>query len=155
MVRNVCKLCGSKKGLQQSHIIPKFVFKWLKESSATGYLRVGANPNIRCQDGLKTELLCWDCEQLLSSWENEVSKSLFYPYQSTKQPLSYSEYLLKFSVSLSWRVLTYLMLDDNIKADLSPSLTQKIEQVLATWKNFILDIKPNPGIFEQHLLDLL
>jgi hypothetical protein len=33
--------------LQESHILPGFVFRWMKETSATGYLRFGQQPNLR------------------------------------------------------------------------------------------------------------
>ena len=33
------RLCGETKELQESHILPGFVYRWLKETSATGYLR--------------------------------------------------------------------------------------------------------------------
>lgn len=39
MVEGVCKLCGSNGELKLSHFIPKFVGKWVKETSATGYVR--------------------------------------------------------------------------------------------------------------------
>lgn len=39
-------LCGETKPLRNSHIIPKFVFDWIKETG-TGALRSGQNMNIR------------------------------------------------------------------------------------------------------------
>ena len=50
-----CALCGSKNPLLMSHIIPKFVAQWLRETSATGYLRSGYT-NERIQDSFKTNL---------------------------------------------------------------------------------------------------
>ena len=58
-----CRLCGATKELQESHILPGFVFRWKKETSATGYLRFGQQPNLRVQDGVKLHLLCRDCER--------------------------------------------------------------------------------------------
>jgi hypothetical protein len=48
-----CRLCGEMKELQESHILPGFVYRWMKETSATGYLRFAQQPNLRVQDGVK------------------------------------------------------------------------------------------------------
>jgi hypothetical protein len=50
MVTGTCALCGENKKLRMSHIIPNFVFKWMKETSATGFLRSAENPKKRLQD---------------------------------------------------------------------------------------------------------
>ena len=52
-----CALCLKEKTLCDSHIIPSFVYKWLKDTSATGYLRNGNSPNLRQQDGLKIKII--------------------------------------------------------------------------------------------------
>jgi hypothetical protein len=45
-------LCGETNELRESHILPGFVYPWMKETSATGYLRFRQQPNVRVQDGL-------------------------------------------------------------------------------------------------------
>ena len=57
----ICKLCHSQKTLRKSHIVPKFVSHYLKETSLTGYLRMSSNINKRVQDGIKIKLLCDEC----------------------------------------------------------------------------------------------
>src|SRR4051794_40464467 len=42
-----CRLCGRTAELQESHIIPKFVIRQLKNSSGGGMLRSGKDPNLR------------------------------------------------------------------------------------------------------------
>jgi hypothetical protein len=71
MPTNPCRLCSETKELRESHILPGFVYRWMKETSATGYLRFGQQPNVRVQDGLKLHLLCGDCEQRFNQWETE------------------------------------------------------------------------------------
>jgi hypothetical protein len=66
-----CRLCGAVKELQESHILPGFVFRWMKETSATGYLRSRQQPNLRVQDGLKLHFLCADCERRFNQWETQ------------------------------------------------------------------------------------
>jgi hypothetical protein len=38
-----CALCHNVKELKDSHIIPAFVYRWIKETSATGYLTFSEN----------------------------------------------------------------------------------------------------------------
>lgn len=38
-MQGVYKLCHNESELQESHFIPKFVGKWVKKTSITGYLR--------------------------------------------------------------------------------------------------------------------
>ena len=60
---SACALCHDKSELELSHIIPKFVLRYLKETSA-GLLRSAENPNAVVQDGEKHYMLCGKCEDL-------------------------------------------------------------------------------------------
>ena len=75
-----CRLCQQDKNLRESHIIPAFVYRWIKETSATGFLRFVKNVNLRVQDGVKVKLLCDDCEGILNVFETKFSHEIFYPY---------------------------------------------------------------------------
>jgi hypothetical protein len=79
-----CKLCGNESNLILSHIVPSFVFKWLKENSATGYLRFANTPNLRVQDGIKEYWLCNVCEGLFNKWETEYANKIFRPIAEAK-----------------------------------------------------------------------
>ncbi|MBI2470715.1 MAG: hypothetical protein HYV59_05660 [Planctomycetes bacterium] len=148
-----CQLCRKSKILRESHIIPNFVFKWLKDTSATGYLRPGSNPNKRSQDGVKQYLLCDDCEQLFGNWENKFKNSIFLPLSHGKaNKFSYSSWLLKFAVSISWRVLASCF-----KQDLSRFSTihlDKANKALEVWREFLLDKRPHPDKYQQHILPM-
>ena len=101
-----CALCAKSSNLQASHIIPGFVFDWLRETSATGHFRLSENPNLRVQDGLKPRMLCWDCEQLFASWEKTFAERCFVPINGASEPsITYGPWMLKFATSVSWRVL--------------------------------------------------
>ena len=60
LVFKQCALCASISELQASHIIPRFVFDWLRDTSATGHFRSSQIPDLRVQDGLRVrpETLC-------------------------------------------------------------------------------------------------
>ncbi|MCJ7457623.1 MAG: SEC-C domain-containing protein [candidate division Zixibacteria bacterium] len=122
-----CKLCGKKGEIRESHIIPKFVYKWMKETGS-GYIRTAINPNMRYQDGTKKYLLCQDCESLFNNAETYFSKTIFYPYLNEgRQKFSYDKRLMYFLVSVLWRILVndlpgckkenYLFLNQLIKAE--------------------------------------
>lgn len=153
-MRAPCQLCGQTEELQDSHILPAFVFKWLKETSATGFIRFGEEPNKRVQDGYKKPLLCASCEQRLSVWETFFSTKLFRPLsEDASLRVRYREWLLKFCVSVSWRSLTMLK-EDQGQDHFSEAQRLSADQALHTWALFMLDRLPNPGRFEQHLLPL-
>jgi hypothetical protein len=63
--------------LQESHILAGFVYRWMKETSATGYLRFGQQPNLRVQDGVKLHLLC--AEDRFNQWETQFANRIFHP----------------------------------------------------------------------------
>src|SRR5271157_2180494 len=107
-----CHLCGQEKQLQQSHVIPKFVYNFIKKTSATGKIRQSVNVSRRLQDGTKDYLYCRSCELLFSKLERYFSLNFFYPYvQGKKDNFSYDENLKKFIISLCWRIL-----DQDLKA---------------------------------------
>lgn len=148
---DACPLCGSGGPLCESHIIPGFVFDWLLESSATGYMRFGPAPNLRVQDGIKQRLLCEGCEGLLGVWEGETARCVFRPYHSdTSAVMSYGPWLAKFCASVCWRVL-FVFRGLGIK-NFSDSQNSLASEALRTWGNFMRDRAPNPGRFELHLL---
>ena len=102
----MCQLCQQNKELRKSHIIPKFVGEWIKETSVTGKMRAANNPNLRIQDSNRGELLCGECEQLFSVYEKYFSETFFRPFLNTRSPIiQYDEKLRKFVVSFLWRVL--------------------------------------------------
>jgi len=115
MTKTECYLCNTNYCKQNSHIIPKFIYKWLKDTSATGYIRKGENVNIRVQDGLKIKLLCNECEKSFNKFETIFANKIFYPFHNSKNvKVNYKDWLFKFSVSVSWRVLVFHKLNSKL-----------------------------------------
>ena len=149
-----CRLCKATAVLKESHIIPAFVYRWMKDSSATGYIRSGNAANLRVQDGEKRYLLCFACEQRLSKWETAFAENLFHPLiVDGGRKIAYQEWLLKFCVSISWRVLT-LYANDGLLDNLSEQQRVDFDLVLKKWSDFLLGIEHNPGQHEQHFIPL-
>lgn len=146
-----CMLCGRSSDLQASHIIPSFVFDWLRNTSATGHFRSSRSPNLRVQDGLKPRMLCEGCEQLFASWEKDFSEGCFVPLNDGNiRKFSYGPWRLKFATSVSWRVLRMFAAIDGL-AGFPDHITMEVNDALEEWSQFLLGKKSNPGHHEQHM----
>lgn len=108
-VIGICSLCKEESNLLKSHIIPKFVTNWIKETSITKGLRVATNKNKRLEDGIKKRLLCKNCEKILSKFESHFSTNVFHPFLKGEKSFSHNEDINKFISSISWRVLAMEM----------------------------------------------
>ncbi len=108
-----CKFClEEKSSLQISHIIPKFVYNWMKKTATTGRMRDGRNVNQPAQDGYKTRLLCSSCENEFSAYESYFANFVFMPLTKSDGFISHKEINWQkfnmFILSLLWRA-TYIM----------------------------------------------
>lgn len=144
--KGTCRLCGSISELQDSHIIPAFVFRWLKQDGPIRHTRL---PNRRVQDGEKAKWLCLKCESKLSVWETAFATKLFYPFANRlSYTCSYSDWLLKFCTSVSWRSLSYL--SSNFQMDhLNEVQQKKAREAMAVWRSFLNDERLHPSNFAQ------
>lgn len=104
-----CAFCDTQNvQLKKSHLIPKFVYDWVKTTAPTPYLRSNKNVEKREQDGPKLNLLCENCENLFSKWEDYLSKELFKRianYNSKSYILKLSKESLLAILSIFWRKL--------------------------------------------------
>jgi hypothetical protein len=149
-----CRLCLKQSELENSHIIPSFLYRWLKETSGTGFLRFGRNPNRLVQDGYKEYWLCPTCEDLQGKWETEFAEKVFHPLvRGEASRFHYQAWLLKFAVSLSWRALLYIK-ETAALGHFSEQLAEEAEKALTRWAAFLLGQEPHPGKYEQHMLPL-
>jgi hypothetical protein len=147
-----CELCGSVEILRRSHVVPAFVYRWLREGSP-GKLRTLEQPNLRVQDGPTREWLCDSCEQRFSDWEKPFAEEVFQYVHSTsknQQPVPYREWALKFAVSVSWRTLRFYR--EKGLGYLSAADIACLSRAEDTWRDFLLGRCPHPGEFEQHVI---
>ena len=134
---SLCRLCLKDKTLRKSHVFPAFVTDWIRRTSVTEKMRSAVSPNKRVQDTRKIELLCDDCETLFSQYEKYFSEDIFKPVLGSFKPvLNYDHRLLKFAVSLSWRMLVVTM--ENFLRK-TPQHKIAIEEAEAKWRAFLLD----------------
>jgi hypothetical protein len=101
VVRNLCGWFAHSN----SHVIPAFVYRWLKETSATGYLRTAIKPNVRVQDGPRRYWFCRRCEDTMGRHERAFSDSLFPSIVSgAPAPYPHGPWLSRFLASVVLRV---------------------------------------------------
>ena len=151
LVFKQCALCASTSALQASHIIPGFVFDWLRDTSATGHFRSSQIPDLRVQDGLKPRMLCKNCEQLFSTWEKAFAETCFVPLNSgNARDVRYGPWMLKFATSVSWRVLRVFAANDGL-AGFPEHIMTEVDDTLREWSLFLLGDRPHPGRHEQHM----
>jgi hypothetical protein len=143
-----CALCKKDPAIQESHIIPSFVYKYLK-NVGTGFLRCSQSPNRRMQDGIKTKLLCLNHENQFSKSEKLFCENFFLPFQNDQQIQGYGSWLTEFSISLFWRIAwVYQTLND------INHLSEKQKEILlhtfTNWSEYLLgkeELNGNTEIF--------
>lgn len=144
-----CKLCQQETPLRESHIIPKFIFKWLKDSG-NGYLRNVVNFNQRIQDGFKEKMLCDECENRFSECETYFAKYMFYPLVNDKaDSFEYTEKLYYFIVSLAWRIAHMYR---SVMQESEQPLFNELAKAEKEWRLFLLEKIPVATFNKIHLL---
>ena len=152
LMHSKCALCGSLGAIRQSHIIPKFATKWIKRTSATGYLVRADDAASRVQDGVKASLLCDDCEELFSKSEKYFADKIFYPFHDNNVRLfDCNKNLGFFAVSLSWRALR-VSYDESVRDQ--PGFVAVINDAEACWREFLLEKRKSIKPYESHLIFL-
>lgn len=152
-----CKLCKKHSKLENSHFIPKFIGRWIKKTSITGFLREYDNVEKRQQDIAKEYWLCGSCEDRFSVWETKFANTIFYPFVNEEQHIAnYDSWLAKFSASLSWRTLTYVR-EKNIENgtyNKNPEYVNAINLAEDHMSKFLLGEVDNLNQYEQHIFPL-
>ena len=148
----LCSLCGHYRDLQESHIIPKFVGKWLKQTSGTGFLVNANRASKRVQDLITLRLLCHDCEKRFSKFETYFANEIFFPFHEKKaKSFEYDGRLELFTISLSWRVLRTQYEAFKLEHSRFSSL---VDQAETHWREFLMGSKQTICPYENHLLFL-
>lgn len=155
MQERPCRFCGAATPLRQSHILPAFVLRWLKETSP-GAIRLAETVDRRTQDGVKIKLLCEVCEQTFSAWEKAFAERIFLPFHQRNadfEEIHYGSWALKFAASVSWRVLTFYHENSDI-SHFDEKQLQEAAIALEHWEKFLKGLILHPARFEQHLIPL-
>lgn len=150
---DVCPLCSEPALVCQSHVIPKFVFDWLKTRGRS--IRSFGQPNIPLQDGPKRRMLCQGCETRLSTWERPVASQIFYPlHRGSASSFQYGQWFLKFAVSLSFRVLEYFQGWVRAPESEATRIASCVRDAQASWAAFLTRDGTLLGPYEHHCVVL-
>jgi len=135
-MKGICRLTHKKAELQNSHIYPKFVIEWYRETGGK-YLRGAKNPNLRYQDGYKKYLLSFEAEQMFALREKWFAENVFHNYiQNPIEPITYNENLFYFAISFLWKFLILELENSRIKKfKFYENLLETEEQ----WRLFLLN----------------
>ncbi len=110
----VCKLCGQLKPLQDSHIMPEFVFRPAYDATHTAIkIDMEREKKAKQQKGFTERLLCKSCEGIFSKWENYFSRIWFHKIQRLR-PVHLNDEIIRipgidyvafklFHLSIIWR----------------------------------------------------
>src|SRR6266852_6963280 len=77
-VPGICRLCQQTGNLEESHILPRFVIRWQRDTAVSA-IREAERPNVRTQDGTKLPFLCSKCEDRFEKWETPFATEVFHP----------------------------------------------------------------------------
>lgn len=152
--RDRCALCLREANLEQSHIVPKFVFRWLKQTSATGKFRRSNAVNVRVQDGVTHRLLCRACEQRLGAWEAKFASLFFRPILDGGDVpfrVDYEEWMFMCVLSISFRAVALQMRSSTPRREHHRLL---IEAVLDEWRHALLSDPCRETVSEHHVFVL-
>ena len=150
---SLCKLCKKDDNLRVSHVLPRFLGKYLKDTSATGFLSavdVNGKPS-RSQDLYKRRLLCDQCESVLNEAETFFADQVFYPFKKDElKTIPVDDRLGRFAVSVSLRALWIMQL---VKHPLVDRWKDQLDGLETEWRNYLLKT-PNfvKGNHSHHIL---
>ncbi len=91
-----CALCHGTRPLRESHIIPEFLYKSMYDDKHR-FRMLSVRSDIQhrtLQKGFREELLCLECEGILSTWENYAMRVL-----NGGVPLSFNRFGTRVDIS--------------------------------------------------------
>lgn len=92
-IADLCRLCGGCGPLQNSHILPEFVYTPIYDANHKGYMLDPLDPeqSRKFQKGLRERMLCHGCEQFLNDEYEKPFKKLWFD-QKVLSPLETSDF---------------------------------------------------------------
>lgn len=144
-----CRLCGQHGPLQLSHIIPAFVYRWLKFTG--GPIRQSTEPNRRVQDGLKEHWLCRECEDRFGKREKVFADSIFHCQAPKPESITYGPWFNYFATSLAWRTLEFAY-GKNPDAQYTREQEDLTSQAREEWRRSLLGSPQMSRMFPLHVM---
>ncbi|EQH20987.1 hypothetical protein [Clostridioides difficile] len=134
-----CKLCSQEKPLEDSHIIPKFIYRHIKKESPTKRVRSNIDANKPMQDGEHKPFLCCDCEDMFGKFEDYFKREVFQKAAKNKlNPIEVNEKIFDFSVSVIWRTLKDRIVSNYKIDELHPYEIEKMNTFLNDCEKYFM-----------------
>lgn len=153
MATALCRLCGLNPAIENSHVIPAFVFRAIRSDSPTGFFRNPNHPNQRLQDGDKLALLCICCEQRFGEAERQFANGVFSEFHLNDQDqFRYGPWLHYFMTSLAWRTLILDLPGLIADAANPPSALDRLVSASEMMRNYLLGAHNLAGSLRNHAL---
>ncbi len=137
-----CALCGARGKLEQSHIIPQFVYRWAKT-------RAGQHD---IPPGPTRPMLCGACEDEFSFYESEFARHVFHPLAAGTRPSTkYGAWLRQFAASVCWRIIEESLVEARL-GSFQGRWTAELAACRETWHHYLSGQRPDVGGHHLHLL---
>lgn len=144
-ITGTCKLCGNAGEIKNSHIVPNFILKMLKDDRKNWYallpsLLTAESPSEPVQQAMREYLLCETCENKFSKWEKlfsveykqVLSKGAPFPTDYFKQ-----DWLLRLALSFAWRAAQSFVI--KATGTIPASELAIVSKACDFWSQFLLD----------------
>ncbi|NOK63789.1 MAG: hypothetical protein GFH27_549283n21 [Chloroflexi bacterium AL-W] len=126
--KTLCILCQAFPPIMNSHIVPKFILRWMNENNVVKHLRSSEQPNKPEQDIWKADYLCQSCETKLSQVESSFKEEVFDPVVTrTEGRYSYDNTVSIAVLSMFFRHLQYTL---DKKSESLPNLLNLLRRQL-------------------------
>lgn len=146
---DLCQLCHQYRRLENSHIIPRFIEKWIKQVSQLPTFVRCNDFNIDLQRAYVEHFLCAECEDRFAKAESSFAKHVFHPWIKNGNRYSGNDaWLCYFLTSLTWRVARWLELRQTILTNGSMHLSAPEIDAL---RLYLLEQSSRPGAFAPKL----
>jgi putative DNA-invertase from lambdoid prophage Rac len=144
-VTGTCKLCGKVDEIVNSHIVPNFILKTLKDERKGQFallptLLTAESPREPVQQAMRERLLCRSCEVKFSKWEKRFAdgyKQNFINRQPFGSDFFKQDWMLRLALSFAWRAAqAFLIKTAGIFPDSELAI---IRNACDFWSQFLLD----------------
>src|SRR5262245_30062870 len=105
----VCAFCNTNPPIANSHVVPAFIVRFIKNNSPSGFLLNSWAPRTQ-QDGIKGPYLCANCDNVVfSKWENYFKHHVFDREQAKGNGAWETEDSIRFVLSVAFRYTIHFL----------------------------------------------
>lgn len=143
MANSLCKLCYQKPPVKNSHLLPRFAYKRYVSNPKRGGSFVDLQEMREHNRQLKKDWFCEDCEKLFAE---TYAADLLTQLDSNRTGCKYTDELLRFAASLSFRTCLYDLYD----GDSGNANDALLRRVCKPWRDYLLGKTQTVRPYSQH-----